>query len=239
VGNWPIEALAVAPQDFVYIEIWPPDVYYRDIQRIVTNARTLSGGKPVVIALYLPANRPENIRLANALIFSLGGSRIELGEQSQLLADPYFPKHQTLGSDLKKMLRRYYDFVVRYGELLGPTAEIFEHCEVVSPPGVWTVVRSSPGWLVVSLINMSGLDAPRWDEELAAPMVLTAVPIQINLSHAIRQTWWASPDYDDNMTLSPLPSVIDAKTVSITIPRLDHWAIIAFELVTTETYSDD
>ena len=234
VGNWPIETLAAAPQDFVYIEIWPPDVYFRDVQRIVANARSLSGGKPVVIALYLPANRPENIRLANALIFSLGGSRIELGEQAQLLADPYFPKYQTLAPDFKKMLRRYYDFVVRYGELLGPAAKVLKHCEVVSPPGVWAVARSAPGWLVLSLVNMSGLDDPRWDEELASPLVLTAVPIHINLSQAIRQSWWASPDYDDSMTLSPLPWVIDAKTVSIAIPQLDHWAMIAFELETTE-----
>lgn len=233
VGNWPIEMLAAAPQDFVYIEIWPPDVYYRDIQRIVINARTLSGGKPVVIALYLPANRPENIRLANALIFSLGGSRIELGEQAQLLADPYFPKHQTPGSDLRKMLRRYYDFVVRYGELLGPTAKVLERYEVVLPPGVWAVARSAPGWLVVSLINMSGLDDPRWDEELASPMVLTAVPIQVNLTNPVHQAWWASPDLADT-DLAPLPWAVDNETVSITLPRLDHWAIIAFELETTE-----
>jgi dextranase len=233
VGNWPIETLAAAPQDFVYIEIWPPDVYYRNVRRIVANARTLSGGKPVVIALYLPVNRPENIRLANALIFSLGGSRIELGEQAQLLADPYFPKHQTLGCDLRKMLRRYYDFVVRYGELLGPTAEIFEHCEVVTPPGVWAVTRSAPGWLAVSLINMSGLNDPRWDEELAVLTLLTAVPIQVNLTNPVHQAWWASPDLAD-IGLAPLPWTVDNGTVSITLPRLDHWAMIAFELETTE-----
>ena len=238
VGNWPIEALATSQQDFVYIEIWPPDVYYRDVRRIVADARAMSGGKPVVIALYLPANQVTNVRLADALIFSLGGSRIELGEQAQLLADPYFPKHQTLSPDLKGTLRRYYDFVVRYGELLGPTAELLEKYEVIAPPGVWTVVRSCPGWLVVSLINMSGLDNPRWDEEQLAPMMLTAVSIQLNVPHAIHQAWWASPDLAE-LNLAPLPWTVGNETVSIILPKLEQWAIIAFALETMETYSDD
>ncbi len=74
------------------------------------------------MALYLPADRPTNIRLADALIFSCGGSRIELGEGERLLADPYFPKHQPLTPELRTTLRRYYDFAVRYGEWLGPAA---------------------------------------------------------------------------------------------------------------------
>lgn len=238
VGNWPIAALAVAPQDFVYIEIWPPDVYYRDVRRIVADARAMSGGKPVVIALYLPADRPENVRLADALIFSLGGSRIELGEQARLLADPYFPKHQTLAPDLKRRLRRYYDFVVRYGELLGPAAALLAADEVVTPPGVWAVVRSGSGWLVLSLINVSGLGDPRWDEKLAAPTALTAVSVQIHLTQAVRQVWWATPDSDD-ADLAPLPWDAANGAVNVTLPQLDHWAMIAFELTTTERCSDD
>jgi dextranase len=233
VGNWPIEALATAPQDFVYVEIWPPDVFYRDVRRIVANARAISGDKPVVIALYLPASRPENVRLADALIFSLGGSRIELGEKAQLLADPYFPKHQPLSPDLKRTLRRYYDFVVRYGDLLGPAATASEKYEVSSPPDVWTIVRSSPGWVVLSLINMSGLGDPRWDKLQSAPSVLEAVCIKISFGKTIHQAWWASPDLDD-LSLAPLPWTVINKKVSICLRRLDYWAIIALELETME-----
>ncbi|MFQ5410538.1 MAG: glycoside hydrolase family 66 protein, partial [Anaerolineales bacterium] len=109
VGNWPIESLAVAPQDFVYIEVWPPTPTYRDLQQTVAGARKLSGWKPVVIALYLPTDRLVNIRLADALIFTCGGTRIEIGERERLLADPYFPKHQPISPDLMAALRRYYD----------------------------------------------------------------------------------------------------------------------------------
>lgn len=230
VGNWPIEALIAAPQDFVYIEIWPPDVYFRDVRGIVAAARAMSGGQAVVIALYLPADQPENVRLADALIFSLGGSRIELGERARLLSDPYFPKHQALPPDLKTTLRRYYDFVVRYGELLGPAAGILEDFAFTVPPGVWVIARSSGAdWLTVSLINISGLGDPRWDESLPAPKPLTAVSVQFALAQPIRRCWWASPDGAD-LDLAPLPWSVDHETVTITLPRLDHWAIIAIKL---------
>jgi dextranase len=232
VGNWPIEELVAAPQDFIYIEIWPPDVYYRDIRRIITDARIMSGGKPIVIALYLPASHPENVRLADALIFSLGGSRIELGEKAQLLADPYFPKYQTLSPNLKRILRRYYDFVVRYGELLGPTAKLVDKYEVTMPPGVWACVRSLSGWLVLSLVNMSGLGDPRWNEEQSKPTPLSAVFLQMIVIQSVRQVWWASPDIAE-MDLVPLSWKVDNHIVSLTLPELDHWAMIAFELETT------
>ena len=233
VGNWPIEELVTAPQDFVYIEIWPPDVYFRDVWRIVANARASSGGKPVVIALYLSASHPENVRLADALIFSLGGSRIELGEHVRLLADPYFPKHQALSPDLTNILLRYYDFLVRYGEFLGPTAELLENIGVKAPPHIWVNIRSCPGWLVLSVINLSGLGDPRWDEEQSSPTPLTDIFLQVIVSQTIRQVWWASPDLPD-ISLLPLPWTKNHLTVSITLPELDHWAIIAFELETSE-----
>jgi dextranase len=229
VGGWPIESLATAPQDLVYIEIWPPDIHYRDIRHIVTGARAMSGGKAVVIALYLPANRPENILLADALIFSLGGSRIELGEQARLLADPYFPKHQAIEPDFKTVLRRYYDFVVRYGEFLGPAAALLEDFKVTVTPGVWVVARSCAGWLVLSLINVAGLDDPRWDQIQSPPKRLPAVSVQFRPPHPVRQAWWSSADLDD-LSLAPLPWTTNDDTVSATLPDLNHWAIIAFEL---------
>lgn len=238
VGNWPIEALAAAPQDFVYIEIWPPDVFYRDIRRIAAGARAMSGGKPVVIALYLPVDRPVNVRLADALIFSLGGSRIELGEQARLLVDPYFPKHQPLTPDLKTILRRYYDFVVRYGDWLGPSAIFLEEWPVSTPPGIWITTRSAPGWFVLSLLNFSGLGDPRWDEVQPPPTPLTAVNVRVDITQPFRQVLWATPD-GENMGLVPLPWTLENGKASLVLPGLDYWAIIAFELEPTEQHTDD
>jgi dextranase len=238
VGNWPIEQLAAAPQDFVYIEIWPPDVTYRDVGRIVRDARGLSGGKGVVIALYLPANRPENILLADAFIFSLGGSRIEMGEKARLLVDPYFPKHEAISRDLMGALRRYHDFAVRYGRWLGPSAELLKSDEVPSvPEGVWAVIRSCPGWVVVCLVNGTGLEDPRWDEEQPAPVAIRDVPVRLSLDRRVRKAWWASADELDP-GLVALSHTVEGGAVSCTLPVLERWAIIALELVGVERYAD-
>lgn len=230
VGNWPIEQLAMSSQDFVYIEIWPPDVYYRDLARIVTEARSLSGNKPMVIALYLPADRPENVYLTDALLYCLGATRIELGEGTRLLTDPYFPKHEPLTNELKMSLRRMADFAIRYEELIGPSAGRITDLRVQAPTGVRLYVRSRPGWLTLCLVNMTGLGEPRWDKVVSRPQPLTSLSIQIAPAVPVQRAWWASPDHD-NPGLSPLPVETKGEALNITIPELERWAIVALELV--------
>ena len=147
VGNWPSATLATSAQDFAYIEVWPPCVTYRELGQVVSDARLASGGKPVVIALYLPPERMSNMRLADAWIYSHGGTRIEFGEQERLLTDPYFPKHQPMGHALSAVLRRYSDFAVRYGELIGPAAEDIPELRIEAPAGVEGVARRGRGGL--------------------------------------------------------------------------------------------
>lgn len=233
VGNWPIERLATSPQDFVYIEIWPPDVHYRDVARIVTEARALSGNKAVVIALYLSPERPENVRLADALLYSLGGTRIELGEGDRLLTDPYFPNHEPLTTELRTALRRMADFAVRYEEFIGPMAEQPDNLRVLAPAGVRAVIRCCPGWLTVSLVNMTGLGEPRWDEVVSKPQRLAEISLQISPVSSAKRAWWASPDHDDP-GLSPLSFQLDGASLNLTVPDLERWAIVALELDTPD-----
>jgi len=228
VGNWPIEALAASPQDFAYIEVWPPATAYRDLQEIIAGARARSGAKPVVMALYLPADRPTNIRLADALIFSCGGSRIELGEGERLLADPYFPKHQPLTPDLRTMLRRYYDFAVRYGEWMGPAADDAPDCPVQVPEGVWSMCRTAGDWIIVCLVNMTGLERPRWDEPQPAPTPRKDVPIEVRTPWRVGQAWWGTPDRG-HPELRAADWNSDGGDVRATVPFLDYWGILAFQ----------
>jgi len=228
VGNWPIEALTASPQDFSYIEVWPPWTGYRDLQEIVTRARALSGGKPVVVALYLAADRPVNIRLADALIFSCGGSRIELGERERLLADPYFPRHQPLPSELRTTLRRYYDFAVRYGEWIGPAASNATEGSVEAPAGVWVVCRATGDWFVVCLVNAAGLEEARWDQPLPPPVPQTDVSIRVRTPWPVGQVWCASPD-GGHPELHPAAWGREGDEVRVTLPFLDTWAIAAFQ----------
>jgi dextranase len=229
VENWPIEALARSLQDFNYIEVWPPQTRYLDLVEIVANARNLSGRKPVVIALYLPADRLANIRLADALIYSSGGSRIELGETGRLLTDPYFPNHQPLPPEALEVLRRYADFAVRYGELIGPYAGSDPGVELNLPQGVWGAVRSSPGWRAVSLVNLRGLADPRWDEDHAAPHPQTGPVIRLKAPGEVRQVWWASADRGE-VDLTPAAVQMEGKDLQIRLPYLDIWGMVALAL---------
>jgi dextranase len=92
VGNWPVETVAPADQDAVYIEVWEPYLDFMDLHRLVAGAEKLGGGKPVIIAAYIHPERVANVRLANAIIFASGGYHLELGEPGAMLADAYFPR---------------------------------------------------------------------------------------------------------------------------------------------------
>jgi len=209
VGNWPIEALAESAVDFMYIEVWPPDVEYHRLAEIVLKAGRLSHGKPVVIALYLPASSAANNLLADAVIIACGGTRIELGEEVRLLSDPYFPKHEEISPDLYSALRQLSDFTIRNGEWLRPYTlsmsekEIWVEAElnpefISTDDSIMTVARRYPKSLIVQLVNFNGLDShPRWDEAHPFPTPCLKVHIRIQVSQRPSQIFWDCPEKDD------------------------------------------
>jgi dextranase len=228
VGNWPIDNLASAPTAFNYIEVWPPDTSYHDLVRIVRNARILSGEKPVVIALYIPAGRIPNIRLADALIYSAGGSRIEIGENERLLSDPYFPKHEPVSEDLRMALRRLADFAVRYSGWFGPfIPETFE-ATVNVPAGVETFIRQTGQGCCISLVNLSCMPACHWNEEQAAPLPLVDFDVDLDFPDEVQHAWVASPDGDSNQARQ-VDFVQRAGSVHVKIPRLEFWCVLFLE----------
>jgi dextranase len=226
VGNWPIDQLASAPQDFLYIEVWPPTPRYADLLRIVQEGRQKSSGKPVVIALYQPAEWPENVRLANSVVMASGGSRIEIGEKERLLTDPYFPNHSQIPEELQTTLTRYHDFLVRYGDLIGPQAVDEVELAVRAPVDVWVVTRKSPGWLAISLINFSGLGDARWDKVHAAPQPLEDATILVSGLDMVERIWLASPDRDD-LNLQEADWEYRSDSVMINLQQLDYWTLVA------------
>lgn len=232
VKNWPMEALAASSEDFYYVELWPDTPTYRDLRKAVTEARATSLGKPVVVAIYVPADQPANIRLIDAVIFASGGSRIELGEQGRLLADPYFPKHQPISTDLATTLRGYWDVAVRYGELLFASEPAASgDFQVEGPEDVWTTLRYTPGWLLVSLVNMRGLSVARWDEKHPVPQPLEDAEMRVETSQSIARVWWIDPD-----SASAQPQDVEWSKVNghavMRVPKLSYWGLVLFELAT-------
>ena len=228
VGNWPINELAASPVAFNYIEVWPPDVKYLDLVRIVRNAHKLSGQKPVVIALYLPAERTINNQLADALIFSAGGTRIELGENGRLLTDPYFPKHSAISEKLNVSLRKSLDCIVRYEEWIGPLVAESTLPELNIPVGVEPFFRETTHGASLCLVNLNNGDELTWNSEHAEPAEYGVFDLEIDLGFTPEKVWLINPD---SSTLAPLAleyHVQDGK-VRVNVSSLKVWEILLFE----------
>lgn len=227
VGNWPIETLAAAPVSFNYIEIWPPDIHYVDLARIVRNARRLSHEKPVVIALYMPAAREVNHLLADAVILSAGGNRIEIGENARLLTDPYFPKHETISDSLMASLRISADFAVRYEEWVGPLVPESDAPDLALPQGVEAFYRNVKYGASLSLVNLKNAEPLCWNEEHIRPESLAAFALEIPLDFIPQKAWLLEP----YISTEPKPLELNHKgdKVSVVIPKLDFWSVLLFE----------
>lgn len=228
VKNWPIEALAVSLADFQYIEIWPPETSYQDLSRIIIQSRRLSGGKPVIIAAYISAENPANIRLTDAVTFAHGGARIELGEGNRLIADPYFPNHEPISEGLHEYLGNYYDFMVCYGELIGPAVKRNHDYQVSLPAGVRSTVCQRDGLLSICLINQTGLAEAQWDQVHDLPETQVNFDLTLPIPGEISGVWWGSPDQVD-WRLRSLSWEEDSGTCKVKIPRLEVWGTLVIK----------
>lgn len=229
VKNWPIESLAVSQQDFMYIEIWPPNTSYQELGEIVSQARTLSGEKPVVIAAYIPAKHEANVRLADAVIFANGGTRIELGEGKRLLTDPYFPKHENLSPDLENALLNYHNFLVCYGDLIGPSQKRSRDIPISAPVGIVSTVCLQEGLISICLINQNGIKKLHWDQAHSQPDIQEYYEIEITTPLKIRAARWGSPDQPD-WKLSPIEWVQESGVCRVKIPHLDYWGTLVLSV---------
>jgi dextranase len=242
VGNWPIERVASAPQDIVYIEVWPPHTSYADLWKLIVDAQSIGGGKSVVLAAYIDPERPRNVRLADAVIFASGGYHIELGEGTGMLADPYFPKYKPMGEELAAVTRRYYDFAVRYENVLaaGTTDTTREVAARLSIQGietdpasvcrkVWPIARRGQGFEAISLINLLGVEEPQWTGSLRTdPTPVEELLVRYQAQRGVHRLWWASPDFA-SPEVAVLPFESQASGISFAVPRLAYWDLIVIE----------
>lgn len=249
VTNWPIEAVAPASQDLVYIEVWPPYKWFDDLHRLIVEAQRLGDGKPVVLAAYLDPANIHNVLLTDAVIFSSGGGHIEIGEGHNILADPYFPAYKPIRPDLATKLLRYYDFTVRYQDVIGPrtkdatqefngrirlvsmeTGELINTAANAVRNKVWPILRQGEGFTAISLVNLLGLDSPDWNEPIeSAPVTINAARIRIdNVDQVATQVWLASPDGDD-LSARQLDFRQENSTLDVEIPSLIYWDLIVIE----------
>lgn len=254
VNNWPVTDVASAPQDAVYIEVWPPNDSYRDLYALVLEAKLLSGGKSVVLAAYLKpfetgGEAAENaFRLAWAAISASGGTQLVLGEDRCALRDSYYVNHARLRDEFCPVAQKYCDFLVRYADLLyddrgtdisrtasgGINEDVCfsgEGCEFSTDGAggtVWSIIRESRELMSIQLINLRGNDA-RWNEPKARPIPAEGISLSLRLDRPVRGIWWASPDGESLGPVELAHSWTNSehgRVYTASLPPLDYWAAV-------------
>jgi dextranase len=230
----------------VYIEVWPPYREFLDLHRLIVAAQDFGKHKPVIIAAYIDPLRVDNWRLADAIIFASGAYHLELGEPAAMLADPYFPKFGILDKEAQAVIRRYYDFLVRYEEVLalGTTDATGERAGALRIAGLETggtlslnrvapLVRRGQDFETFSLINLQGVSSGLWDARLdRGPDALDHLSVTIHTDRPVTRAWWASPDQADIV-----PRALDIQTgkdedgayLHFDLPHLAYWDMIVLE----------
>jgi dextranase len=246
VRNWPTDTVASADQSAVYIEVWEPYRDFMDLHRLVAHAQQQGENKPVILAAYIHPDHIHNARLANAIIFASGGFHLELGEPGAMLADPYFPRFGVMSEAVQGVMRQYYDFLVRYEEVLsvGMAAATGERAAALTIDGIETrslrsrdrvavIVRQAQDREAFSLVNLIGIDSGDWATPLAAgPDPLSDLAVQIRTSRPVARVWWASPDRAD--LDAQVLEVVSTRVgqgwnVSFSLAYLDVWSLIVLE----------
>lgn len=194
VDAWPLGAVAPAATAATYIEVWPPDVRYSDLVRIVDRARRAGPGKAIVVAAYLSALRAagadparkrgaiEGLILLSSVLLAAGAYHHVLAEQDRILVEGYYPEARPMGRRGSGALRAAWRFSSRYLHLLSdPSAEILEldDLELSEASGrrldlatmplaghVWARrTRMAGGRETVQLVDLRSQSDDRWDAE--------------------------------------------------------------------------
>ena len=181
-------------------------------------------------------------RLLLATVFSHGGSVLLHGEERAALTEAYYVRHAELTDGTIEVARRYYDFAVRYGDLLfdpGATDITRTHLagenqeiKVDAPvpvatdcvPGVlWArVVQCSHG-LLVSLIDLSDQSETLWNVPKRPAGVLDGVRVALERASPTL-IFFASPE--SSPTLQRLEPERDGRYDVVSLPPFSTWALI-------------
>jgi dextranase len=249
VGNWPIETVAPTTQDVVYIEVWPPDESYADLRRLIADGKRLSGGKQVILAAYLSPfadadattlpNAEAAALLATAVIAASGGSHLLLGENDGILCDPYYPKYATLRPAFARRMRAYYDFLVRYEDLLiAPDLADWDAqltladarlSTAPTPGALWAIARQKPGFRIVHLVNLVDQDDLAWNTPRTAPRPTGDLMLGIADLPALTQCLLITADANLGRP-QPLAAARANGATNLALPPIQVWSTIIIRL---------
>lgn len=260
VNDFSTAATAAAPQDAVYIEVWPPHTTLESLAKVADRARAAGNGKPVVLAAYqhvydkAPAG-PSDLatRFTMATAWSHGATQLLAGEADRLLVDPYYVRNHQAEPSTAAMLHRWYDFLVEHDELLldpsltdvtGAWVGDYNEALDVTFPGVAVTDRPEVGsvWrrivetpddrLVVHLINLAGQSDTKWDAPRAEPTAINDGTLRIRrVGTRVPRVRVADPDRVAHLVdVDVRIDVDDARFAVATLPAPHVWQVALVDL---------
>ena len=251
VNQYGQQFIAQAPVDFLYTEVWGPNDGYKDLASVINANNAFCGNsKNTVLAAYMNYDLANStgffntagVLLSNAVIFSFGGSHLELGEH--MLAKEYFPNDNLqMRGELRDGLVAYYDFLVAYENLLrdggtNNSPEIscsdFQFSINTWPPQAGKVSvsgREQENRQVIHLINFTNATSLNWRDNTgtqAVPKSFQNVSLKLSTLKTVKKIWIASPD-SNNGTPVALKFTQASGSVSFELPGLKYWEMIVVE----------
>ncbi len=256
VGNWPVDSVAQSGQDAMYIEVWDPYNSFDDISQIICNAKQLSNNKPVVLAAYIkPFLKEERERaeasalLTMAAIVSNGAYHLAVGEKDCILMQAYYVDHYKMSASFTSVLKKYYDFAVRYSHLFYDSSlrnvskthcfgDNYEYramnfkCSVNGEEdSVYAIIRENKNMKLISIINLYGNDG-NWNVGKNRPHEVKNLIFEISILKNIRSIYAISPDFKDcqPFDLEHYTFAKDGKKfLTFTLQSLLYWSSIVIE----------
>ena len=253
VNDFPTWRTAGTRQDAVYIEVWAPNTTLGHLATVVNRARSVAEGKPVVIAAYqhvydsAPVDEADRATaFTMATLYSHGATQLLCGEADRILVDPYYVRNHVIEPSTAALLKRWYDFLVEHGELLGlPDAtgafagSYNDDCDITfdglpvtetpTPQAIWRRVTVHDRRLVVHLINLADQDDTEWDAPRKPVADRAAGTLRFRLAGPNRPRVRVA-DPDRCASLDDLAVTRDGDHATVTVPAPHIWQILVIDL---------
>ncbi|MGN1210047.1 MAG: glycoside hydrolase family 66 protein [Candidatus Cryptobacteroides sp.] len=245
VSGYGQDQIAAAPVDFLYNEVW--DHNFNAFKTTLDENRSIDPSRNTVIAAYLHStnsgyfNTPA-VLLADAVLFAMGASHIELGEN--LISDIYWPGCcLKVPEELEAALIEYYDFLVGYENLLRDNVR---ECKlnVTSEDvaiGQWDGLQGKinvystqkSGNIIMHLLNFTDAPHMNWHDSQrnqAEPALKENFEIEVPCLKTVKRVWAASPDVDGGIPRNLEYKVSESgTTMTVKVPSLKYWTMIVIE----------
>ena len=251
VNQYGQQGIAGSPVDMLYTEVWGPNESYNHLVDIIRMNDDYGDHRlPTVLAAYMNYDKAGSpgqfntpaVLLTNAVIFSNGGTHIELGEH--MLGKEYFPNNNLqMPESLKKALVAYYDFMVAYQNILrGAAAPYRPDVEEMGGTGTLSIGSIEQGKVAVSsmdwgtrhvlhFLNFTQATHLHWRDAngtQATPTELKDRTYRLGTARPVKRVWMASPDRAFGKA-EQLPFDTTPTGISFRVPELLYWNMVVLE----------